>query len=71
MTRPREDVYGEAIWNTSRADESTISVTGARIVARAAMAVADREQAELRREVARLQGLVSDLSRRLAQTKVL
>jgi len=44
--------YGKAIWETSRADESTISVTGADIVARAVMAVADAEQAELQAELA-------------------
>ncbi|HLN77814.1 MAG TPA: hypothetical protein VK204_12275, partial [Nocardioidaceae bacterium] len=32
------------IWETSRADEGTISATGANIVARAVMAVADAEQ---------------------------
>jgi hypothetical protein len=46
--------YGRTIWETSRADESTISATGADIVARAVIAVADEEQAELRAEVERL-----------------
>ena len=43
--------YGRTIWETSRNDESTISATGANIVARAVIAVADQEQAELRAEL--------------------
>lgn len=33
----------EAIWTTSRADEGTISATGAKIVARALLPVVERE----------------------------
>ena len=43
--------YGRTIWETSRNDESTISATGANIVARAVITVADQEQAELRAEL--------------------
>ena len=48
-TPAREARYAKAIWEASRADEGTISATGANIVARAVMAVADDEQAVLRR----------------------
>jgi hypothetical protein len=41
--------YAEAIWKTSRADEGTISATGANIVARAVIRIADDETARLRR----------------------
>lgn len=49
MTNEREQRYGKAIWETSRRDEGTISVTGANIVARAVMAVADEELAMYKR----------------------
>lgn len=35
---PTEETLGKIIWETSRADEGTISVTGANIVARALLA---------------------------------
>ena len=44
--------YGNAIWTASRNDEGTISATGANIVARAVIAVADDEMAALRDELA-------------------
>lgn len=54
MRTDREALYGNAIWTASRNDEGTISVTGANVVARAVLAVADAEQAELRAEIERL-----------------
>jgi len=45
----RKKRYGKAIWEASRADEGTISATGADHVASAVMVVADEEQETLRR----------------------
>jgi len=52
--------YGRAIWEASRADEGTISYIGANHVARAVMAVADAEQAELRAELAEEEQAAAD-----------
>lgn len=46
--------YGQVIWDASRADEGSISYIGANKVAAAVIAVADKEQAELRAEVEQL-----------------
>jgi len=45
----RETRYAEAIWNASRADEGSISATGANLIARAVMDLvrADLRHAEL------------------------
>jgi hypothetical protein len=58
--------YGEAIWTASRDDEGTISATGANIVARAAMAVADAEVTAMARKAARR---IVDERRELARYK--
>ena len=50
--------YGAAIWDASRHDEGTISWTGANVVARAVIAVAD---AEVRRLTSHADGLSANL----------
>lgn len=54
MTWKREDRYSKVVWDAFRADGVAISASGANFVARAVMAIADQEQAELRAEVERL-----------------
>lgn len=43
--------YAEAIWTASQNDEGTISATGAQVVARAVMSMANGEQQQLRANV--------------------
>lgn len=42
----------ETIWNTSRADEGTISATGANIIADALLPLVREREAEVREEIA-------------------
>lgn len=51
----RVELYAETIWNASRADEGTISATGAKHVARAVLAVRDAEVERLRADLGRHQ----------------
>ena len=58
MSAERLDRYAEEVWTCFRAGR--ITGTEAESAARAVMAVADAEQAELMAEVARLRGAIAD-----------
>lgn len=55
MSEERLDRYGEAIWNASRADEGTISATGAKVVAKVVLPLVDEEKRPLEEFVAETQ----------------
>ena len=63
--------YGRTIWETSRADESTISATGADIVARAVIAVDCEEHDELRAELADARERLRQAEERLDKVKAM